>query len=127
MKKIVLVNGLITPDGTELISHHVHDYVSYKDKNGEVYFIDGGPYEYGIRQSINKEQGKRIFLYSTDNHEDIRNYFEWGTYGKEGKDKFRYVKLKDMTIEHINNILKSQFHIEETIAEIFKNELKFRK
>lgn len=127
MEKKLLVNGMITPDGTELISHHVHDFVSHKDLNGETYFIDGGPYEYGTRQSVNKEKAEKIWVYSTDKHDVIREYFEWGTYGKDGKDKLSYVKLKNMTNEHIENILNTQIHIERTISEIFKEELKFRK
>jgi len=36
------MQGLTTPDGTVLISHHRHDFRTHTDKNGKFYFIDGG-------------------------------------------------------------------------------------
>ena len=38
----IVCNRIITPDGTVLQSHHRHDYVSYIDKNGLEYMVDGG-------------------------------------------------------------------------------------
>ena len=39
---LIFRNSIITPDGTELISKDRHDYVVYKDKNGQIFGIDGG-------------------------------------------------------------------------------------
>lgn len=127
MERELLVNGLITPDGTILITHYVHDYVTYTDKNGEWYMIDGGPCDYGTRTSVNKEEAKRIKVYSNDKHELIREYLEWGTYGKSGKEPHKYVPLKNLEIDHIKAILKTQTHIKDNFKKILKNELKFRK
>ena len=33
---LIFRNSIITPDGTELISKDRHDYVVYKDKNGQM-------------------------------------------------------------------------------------------
>ena len=38
----ILRNIIRTPDGTLLESRTVHDYVSHKDLNGELYINDGG-------------------------------------------------------------------------------------
>lgn len=35
-------NRLQTPDGKILESVHRHDYVSHRDDNGKLYFLDGG-------------------------------------------------------------------------------------
>ena len=52
MNKIIC-NQIRTPDGTILISHTVHDYKEYKDKNGLVYMVDGGN-DY-LRRTVHKE------------------------------------------------------------------------
>lgn len=38
----LLRNRLQSPDGTILESKHRHDYVCHLDKNGKMYFLDGG-------------------------------------------------------------------------------------
>lgn len=126
MGKELLVNGLITPDGTVLISHYGHDYVTYTDKNGEWYMIDGGPSEYGTRMSLNVEKAKVLKIYSNSKHSLIREYLEWGTYGKSGKEPHKYVALKDLELDHIKAILETQKHISETFRKILKKEIKFR-
>ncbi len=40
---MVIYRHLETPDKTIVISRHLHDYCSYKDKNGKTYVLDGGP------------------------------------------------------------------------------------
>ena len=42
MARQIVLNSIMTPDGTVLISHHRHDYVTHLDKNGELYLVDGG-------------------------------------------------------------------------------------
>lgn len=126
MDRILLVNGLKTPDGTILISHFVHDYVEYTDKNGEWYMIDGGPCEYGTRTSLNKEKATPIKVYSDDSHELIREYLEWGTYGKSGKEPYKLVPIKSLELDHINAILTTQHQIKDYFREILKNEIKYR-
>lgn len=38
----ILKNAIKTPDGTIIESKHRHDFVSYTDKNGKYYAVDGG-------------------------------------------------------------------------------------
>jgi len=62
--------------------------------------------------------------------ESIRDWMQWGTYGKN-PDMFTRIKivlLKNMSDEHIEAILKTQYHIKGKPQEReFKKELKRRK
>lgn len=40
------------------------------------------------------------------NHEEVRQTFKWGTLGKDGKGPLKYIILKDISNEHLNNILR---------------------
>lgn len=116
---MVLVNKIQTPDGTILTSYHRHDYVEHIDKNGELYFNDGGVT--CVRRSINKEPSKDISLTTEDPFTVIREEFSWGTYGSFGQDKFTWVKLCNMSEEHILNIIRdypSNPHIPLFIQEL---------
>lgn len=120
MERELLRNSIITPDGTELVSRHTHDFVSHTDKNGEFYFIDGG-LSY-IRGSVNKESAINNYLYSDDSFERIREEFEWGTYGKNGDEPLKYKKLKDLDTDHIEAILDKGV----SLKSIFEKELDYR-
>lgn len=121
----LIKNSIITPDGNELISSSVHDFKLYKDKITEKeYGIDGG-LEY-IRLIGDITDCKVVTIYDTDDIEIVREEFKWGTFGKEG-DKFTKKKLKDLSNEHINNIIKTQHQLSKDRIEMFKKELKYRK
>ena len=72
MEKRLILSQIQTPDGTILRSMHQHDYVTYIDKNGETYMLDGGN-EYQ-RYSINKEPFKDLSIWSDAPFEIIREY-----------------------------------------------------
>lgn len=57
----------------------------------------------------------------------VRDWMEWGTYGKSGKEPLRWVILKDISDEHIQAILDTQHQICSFYRKEFKNELKYRK
>lgn len=129
LEKELVVNKLITPDGTVLESKHRHDYRSYVDTTtNEVYSVDGG-LDY-VRGSINKVQGERILLNATCSIEDIRVHFTWGTYGKEGNNKLSFIKLKEMSDAHIIAIINDYyvygFNYVLKIIYIFMRELAYR-
>lgn len=120
----IVYSALITPDGTTLVSRHQHDYQSHKDiLTDENYMIDGG-HSY-IRRSLNKVEGILITIYNSNSHFQIRNFMEWGTYGKEGDKPLSYIRLKDMAVDHIKAVLETQ-ELPEWKRQIFKNELKYR-
>jgi len=122
----ILVNKIMTPDGTILISTHVHDYKTYTDVvSGEQYMVDGGN-EY-LRRNVNTIPYKELSVYTNDEHILIRNEFMWGTRGKNGDQPLKYVKLKKLTQDHIEAIIETQYQLPEYIIKVFCDELKFRK
>ncbi len=114
----IIVNKIKTPDGTILQSRSRWDYVSYTDTlNNFNYAVDGG-LEY-IRRNC---QGRYEELSCTcdDDIEIIRERFEWFSLDN------KFYLLKDMTTEHIKNVLKLTY-ISDNIKKVFNKELKFRK
>lgn len=101
----------------EIISRHRHDYVTCECGNISE---DGG-------LSYLKRQSKYLDTSLTDNNlfEEIREGFEWGSYGKTGDGPLRYIKLKDMEISHIEAVIKIQ-PLSSGIREVFLKELAFR-
>ena len=120
----IVYNGLKTPDGTILESRFRWDYQAHTDANGKVYVLDGG-LDY-VRCSLIEDQ---ILLTVTldDPHEQVRQVVKWGTYGKEGTDPLSYVKLADMSDEHIRAVLDDNGNVYPQIRQAMKNELKYRK
>jgi len=43
--------------------------------------------------------------FSYTHHEFIRESFKWGTYGKSGNDPLKWVILKDIHDDHLENII----------------------
>ena len=125
MSNQLVVNKIRTPDGTILHSRHRHDYVTHLDENGEEYMLDGGT-DY-IRSSINKEEAESLAVYTDDDHSVIREAFMWGTRGLTGDQALIWKPLKDLEIDHINAILKTQTHIQDWVEKLFTDELEYRK
>jgi predicted DNA-binding antitoxin AbrB/MazE fold protein len=119
MNKKVILNSIITPDGTELNSYDVHDYKLHKDENGEVYINDGGN-EY-LRRSVNKEPYLENSVFDTDPIEVKRERIEWGTF-REGKRVF--LKIKDLSDAHIKAIIRDGY--KGSRIEVMKEELGYR-
>lgn len=123
-QRTLLKNSIITPDGTELVSRYRHDFVEYTDKNGQYYAIDGGnAYQ---RLLFDKEDFKINTVYFEDDIETKRESFEWGSYGVNGDEPKSYIKLKDMTTDHIEAIIRTQTQLSKTTIDLFKEELEFR-
>lgn len=57
-------------------------------------------------EELNLEQ-----LRTTLPHEEYREIFQWGTYGKNGDEPLRFIKLKDISDNHLDNIIN---HLTET-------------
>lgn len=121
---LIIHNELITPDGTHLVSHHRHDYITHTDTNGKVYMLDGG-HSY-CRSSSHADQ-THILLTTDDPHELVREHLLWGTYGPAGDKPLSYIKLKDMETDHIEKILKNlKWEPSEPYYKFFVAELAFR-
>jgi hypothetical protein len=119
----IVASRMRTPDGTVLWSHHRHEYVTHTDANGKHYMLDGGT-DY-IRCSVN---GDEVLLTVTtdDPFETRREYFTWGTRGKDGKQPLTWKPLMDLDTDHIVAILETQTHISEWVRGMLATELVFR-
>ena len=122
MRKLIL-NRIRTPDQTVLTSRNRHDFVSHKDKNGELYYTDGG-LSY-LKRSVNKEPYEDLSLYSTDSFEKLREGIEWGNYGKHGNEELHYKPISNMSSNHIKAIL-SNCKVVDFMKELFEKEISFR-
>lgn len=120
----IIRNAIQTPDGTILESHSRHDYKEYVDTvNGETYMVDGG-LEYVRRNAVGEAVELTVTL--DDPHEVVREAMTWGTYGKNGDEPFRYIKLKDMTLGHICACLEEVTNMYPQYRIAMKNELEYR-
>ena len=119
----LVVNRWITPDGTILHSKYRHDFISYYDTEDKYYMLDGGIEGY-VRTSGDLTS---LCLYEDDEHSEIRKYFSWRTYGKEGNEPGRWVTLDQMSNLHIDSILRTQSHIRDTVVQkVFVAEIAYR-
>ena len=122
MRKLVL-NRIRTPDGTVLTSRNRHDFVSHKDKNGELYYTDGG-LSY-LKRSVNKEPYEDLSLYSDDPFEILRENITWGSRGKNGDEELHYKPISNMSNNHITAIF-SQYKLADYLKELFEKEILYR-
>lgn len=123
MSKTLIRNAIRTPDGTVLESRSRHDYRTHVDANGKTYMIDGG-LDY-IHCSAHEDQ---VFVgaYLEDGHEVVREALTWGTYGKNGDEPYRQVKLSEMSNAHIQACLDTQHHMYRQIRSAMETELEYR-
>jgi hypothetical protein len=125
MDRQILVNCIQTPDGTKLYSRNVHDYVTYIDKNGKEYMVDGG-LDY-LRRNIHDDAPFiELSLYEDDAFDILRNEFAWGTRGKDGRQPLTYKVLSSLEDDHIQAILDTQHHISMFIKNLFELEQQWR-
>jgi len=121
----LVANVLRTPDGTILQSYHVHDYKEHVDANGKTYMVDGGM-NYMRRTWYEEGNGEDLSVYTDEPHTKIREWFRWGTYGKEGKGPLNWVALKNLETAHIKAIL-DEGYARSYIRKMFEDELELRK
>ena len=121
----LVYNAIRTPDGTVLESRHRHDYVTYQDKNGKEYMVDGG-LEYTRRNVHADAPYEELSVYTTDGHDSVREVVKWGTYGINGDQPLTHILLKDMKTEHIEACLENVPSMHPAYKESFKEELKLR-
>jgi len=118
----LICNRIMTPDGTILESKHTHDYVSYVDMNGEMYFVDGGlDYQ---RRSVNKVPCRDISIYSNAPFSTIRKYLKRGTFDKDGNRIWK--PLCELSDSHLNNIL-AYYSKPNWFTDYVKQEIEYRK
>lgn len=120
----ILVNGMITPDGTRLFSRSRHDYRTHKDENGETYMVDGGT-DY-LRRSVNKEPATDISVYATGEFQHDRNHAHWGSFDPDTDEGPNYRPIASLTTDHIRNILEDCPYADPFLRDLMEQELKWR-
>lgn len=88
--------------GDVLISKHRHDFVSCKCGNVS---IDGST---SCPRSIvsDREHYLNCSLYTDSDFKEIRQHVYRGSYGADGKQPFEWIRLCDMSDEHLKNVIK---------------------
>ena len=69
--------------------------------------------------------GRPHFL-STDIYEEARDNYHWGTYGKDGKQPLRYVRVLDCDTAHLQAILSTQGNLSPLLKKLITDELQRR-
>lgn len=105
----------------KLISTHTHDYKVCGCPQETM--VDGGlSYErYG---GLDLNMVESLHVYDDAPITTIRRLFRWGTRGKEGKTKLKFVKLKDITDDHLLALL--EYNCSDWIKTIFQSEYNYR-
>jgi hypothetical protein len=151
-EKRIILNQIMTPDGTILKSMNRHDYVTYTDKNGLEYMVDGGheylrrtvhetPVTFGlkIKKFLLKLIGKtwtdpRVYteltVYEDAPFEVIRENFHRGGRGKDGLQPLTWVPMFEMSDDWLKACIS--YNEERGMGKSFANkmyrkELKYRK
>lgn len=105
-----------------LESRYRHDFKSCDCPNRAI--VDGG-HDYTRYGAEDMSKLIKHTLYLTDPHEKLREAVSWGTYGKEGKDPLKHVKIKDMSDAHIQAVIVYP-NVAPWIVEILQNEQVYR-
>lgn len=144
----IVLNQIATPDGTILKSMHRHDYVTYVDKNGLEYMVDGGN-EY-LRRNIHVSKPKlfdkiksffgikwidpvaytELSVYSNAPFEVIRTVLHRGGRGKDGTEPLTWVpldKMSDMWIVACIKYNEERGFSRSYVTSMYRKELKYRK
>jgi hypothetical protein len=130
MDKEILYNAIQTPDGTVLVSKYTHDYVSYTDKNGHTYVVDGGRSYLKRSMTPGAPSYKDLTVYDDGEFETRRKYIYWGTrYDKDSNllQQVIWKPIMDLTIEHIEAIIDTQKQIGGIVKDTFIKEFNWRK
>ena len=88
-----------------LWSRRTYDYEEYKG-----YSVDGGT-DYSlisIPEDKTLDDIESLEIYDDEPIESMMKKLLWGTYGKDGNQPLKYVKLFECDDDHLNNILKGQ-------------------
>jgi hypothetical protein len=108
--RMIIQNAVkITEDGKEtfLVSSSVHHFNQYTFKDGSTFAVDGGK-EY-LRRVGDLNDSRVSDFYSLNDTQPfhvIKELLLWGTRGKSGQEKVRYILLWKCSTPHLQAILK---------------------
>lgn len=125
----IIINQIRTPDGTVLISRHRHDYVTYTDKNGLEYMVDGGT-DY-LRRNVHKEAPyTEISIFEGDDvdFEYFRTVFCRGGRGKDGTEPLKWVPLAEMSNSWVEAVIsyEEELRPNNPYLKFFRQEVVYR-
>lgn len=124
MRNIVLNKVKCLACGEELESRHRHDYKTCSCDQQTM--VDGG-LDYGRYGGVSLDLIELCYVYDDEPHEKLRNVCTWGTYGKDGDQPLKFVRVAEMSDMHIQNILEKLGNsIYPTYKKIFQDELVYR-
>lgn len=128
-KSQLLYNAIVTPDGTTLVSRHVHDFVVHKDtKIGQMYGTDGGLDYQKLTGDVLKDC-KNLAQYDDGGHSKRRVFLEWGVNTDKEGNKLpatRWTPIMELDTDHIQAIIKGRHTGNPLYLETFKDELELR-
>lgn len=99
-------------------SRHRHEFVRFDSGGKTGLYIDGGC-EY-VRSTVMPDTVIDWCLYDDSPFEEIKTKLLWGTNGKNGDQPTKWIPLFECETEHLQNILKTQFHIKKETQELIK-------
>lgn len=105
-----------------IVSRHVHDYKTCECTNEAM--VDGGN-EYARYGAVDINKITKITYVSTDPYDLLREFVCWGTYGKNGDEALKYVKIKDMSDDHLRAVIVYP-RGSQWIKDLMKQELDYR-
>lgn len=109
----------------EIQSKHRHDFVQCKCRSC---FVDGGIGFGGYTRMGGNPEDYKVTTILTDDFLVVREYITWRSYGIKGDESAKDIAVKDLTEDHISNIIRTQKHIQGTCTEeLLKMELDYRK
>lgn len=121
-KKIVLNRAKCLDCNDIITSYHVHDYVTCSCKKLSV---DGGT-EYISRSYVDKTKYINMNVYADEPFDIIRKSLHWGTRGKSGKDKLKFISISEMDDDHLEKILRNEKVGANWIRDFFIKEMQYR-
>lgn len=105
-----------------IVSRHVHDYRTCGCENETM--VDGGN-DYTRFGAKDMHKMIKYTYVSTDPFDLLREVVSWGTYGKNGDEALKYVKIKDMSDDHIRAVLVYP-RGSQWIKDLMKQEIDYR-
>lgn len=111
-----------------LISRDTHDFQMCKCANKT--FVDGG-WDYCRYGGENLDLIQIQCVYADDDFELVRQYFQRGSRGINGKEKLRWVPLKEMDVDYILAIksyfIEKRIEMPKWMEDLYNKELEYRK
>ena len=127
MEKQLIHNSVTCLEcGETLISRFTHDYNTCSCLQQTS--VDGG-FSYGRYGGKDLDKVQTNYLYDDEPHEIIREYLERGTYGKNGDEELKYVKLKDIDDSWLQAIIvyENEYRPQNRMLKNYLAEKEFRK